>query len=134
MESGIGQPENQETAKLSIEALSVAVRPLVAELVETINETATKLGEPPEAVGTLCVSALARVFPVADTGVLDGEVKKDRLLTTGEAAKIAPVRRRTIRRWAKEGKLPAIQTLGGHYKVWESGLRKKLGLPDQEDL
>jgi excisionase family DNA binding protein len=46
---------------------------------------------------------------------------KDRLLTPAEVAAIFRVKPRTVTRWAKEGKLHPIRTLGGHrrYKASE---------------
>jgi excisionase family DNA binding protein len=38
----------------------------------------------------------------------------DRLLTPAEAAAVFGVDPKTITRWAKQGKLPCIRTLGGH--------------------
>ena len=38
----------------------------------------------------------------------------NRLLTRTEVARIFRVSPSTITRWAEEGKLPAIKTLGGH--------------------
>lgn len=38
----------------------------------------------------------------------------DDYMTTGDVAKILQVSPKTVARWAKEGKLPHILTLGGH--------------------
>ena len=38
----------------------------------------------------------------------------DVYITTGEAARILRVSPKTVARWAKEGKLPHLVTLGGH--------------------
>ena len=38
----------------------------------------------------------------------------DRLLTPGEVAVLFRVDPKTVTRWAQEGKLSAIRTLGGH--------------------
>jgi excisionase family DNA binding protein len=35
-------------------------------------------------------------------------------ITTGEAARLLRVSPKTVARWAKEGRLPHIVTLGGH--------------------
>jgi excisionase family DNA binding protein len=35
-------------------------------------------------------------------------------ITTGEAARVLRVSPKTVARWAKEGKLPHLVTLGGH--------------------
>ena len=39
---------------------------------------------------------------------------QDRLLTPGEVAALFRVDPKTVTRWAQEGKLSAIRTLGGH--------------------
>lgn len=41
-------------------------------------------------------------------------VENDALLTPGEVARLLHVDPKTVTRWAKTGKLPAIRTLGGH--------------------
>lgn len=38
----------------------------------------------------------------------------DDLLTTGEVARLFRVGPRTVGRWARDGKLPAVRTIGGH--------------------
>ncbi len=38
----------------------------------------------------------------------------DSYITTGEAARILRVSPKTVARWAKDGKLPHLVTLGGH--------------------
>lgn len=38
----------------------------------------------------------------------------DRLLTPGEVAALFRVDPKTVTRWAQEGKLEAVRTLGGH--------------------
>ena len=38
----------------------------------------------------------------------------DRLLAPGEVAVLFQVQPKTVSRWAKQGRLPAIRTLGGH--------------------
>jgi excisionase family DNA binding protein len=35
-------------------------------------------------------------------------------MTTGEVAKVLGISPKTVARWAKEGKLPHLVTLGGH--------------------
>jgi excisionase family DNA binding protein len=39
---------------------------------------------------------------------------EDVYITTGEVARILRVSPKTVARWAKEGKLPHLVTLGGH--------------------
>lgn len=38
----------------------------------------------------------------------------ERFITTGDAARLLRVSPKTVARWAKEGRLPHIVTLGGH--------------------
>ena len=40
--------------------------------------------------------------------------EQDRYLKTAEAARILRVSPKTVSRWAKDGKLPHMVTLGGH--------------------
>lgn len=40
------------------------------------------------------------------------------LLTSGEVARLFGVSRRTVARWADEGKLTVIRTLGGHRRFY----------------
>jgi excisionase family DNA binding protein len=40
--------------------------------------------------------------------------RDDVYITTGEVARILRVSPKTVARWAKEGKLPHLVTLGGH--------------------
>jgi excisionase family DNA binding protein len=44
-------------------------------------------------------------------------------ITTGEVAKILRVSPKTIARWAKEGKLPHLVTLGGHRRFPAEAIR-----------
>lgn len=51
----------------------------------------------------------------------------DPLLTSGEVADLAGVDRKTVVRWARDGKLPAtVRTLGGHRRWAESEVRAAL--------
>lgn len=49
-----------------------------------------------------------------------------RLLTPAEVAAIFRVDPKTVTRWAKEGKLPSIRTLGGHRRYRETDVRELL--------
>ena len=40
--------------------------------------------------------------------------KSDELMTPSEVARVFRVDAKTVSRWAQEGKLPFIRTLGGH--------------------
>jgi excisionase family DNA binding protein len=43
----------------------------------------------------------------------------ERYLTTGEVARILRVSPKTVARWAQEGRLPHLVTLGGHRRFPE---------------
>jgi excisionase family DNA binding protein len=47
-----------------------------------------------------------------------------RYLLGGEVAEILQVSPKTIARWAKEGKLPSMKTLGGHHRYPEAEIRE----------
>ena len=54
------------------------------------------------------------------------------LLSPGDVALMFRVDPKTVTRWAKEGKLTAIRTLGGHRRYRESEVRALLaGIPAQ---
>lgn len=48
------------------------------------------------------------------------------LLTPAEVAAMFSVDPKTVSRWAKAGKLPAIRTLGGHRRYPEHEVRRRL--------
>jgi excisionase family DNA binding protein len=55
------------------------------------------------------------------------------LLTPGEVAGMFRVDPKTVTRWAKDGKLTSIRTLGGHRRYRETQVRALLtGLPQGE--
>jgi excisionase family DNA binding protein len=45
-------------------------------------------------------------------------------LRTGEVADLLSVSPKTVSRWAKEGKLPFLKTLGGHRRYPEAEIRE----------
>jgi excisionase family DNA binding protein len=45
-------------------------------------------------------------------------------LRTGEVADLLSVSPKTVSRWAKEGKLPFMKTLGGHRRFPEAKIRE----------
>ncbi len=49
--------------------------------------------------------------------------QQDEFLKTSEVAKILSVSPKTVSRWAKEGKLPHLVTLGGHRRFPASAIR-----------
>ena len=55
-------------------------------------------------------------------------MKRERLLSTGEVAKIFGVSYTTVKKWAYSGKIRFIKTLGGRYRYPESEVRRLLGL------
>ncbi len=52
-----------------------------------------------------------------------GSASTEAYITTGEAARILRVSAKTVARWAKEGKLPHLLTLGGHRRFPASAIR-----------
>ncbi len=50
-------------------------------------------------------------------------VQRERYLHTGEAAEILHVTPKTVSRWAKEGRLPHLRTLGGRFRYPEAAIR-----------
>jgi excisionase family DNA binding protein len=50
---------------------------------------------------------------VADPGIGD-QLADEVYITSGEVARILRVSPKTVARWAKEGRLPHLVTLGGH--------------------
>jgi excisionase family DNA binding protein len=50
----------------------------------------------------------------------------DRLLTPGEVADLFRVEPRTVGRWARDGRLSAVRTPGGHRRYRESAVRALL--------
>jgi excisionase family DNA binding protein len=49
-----------------------------------------------------------------------------RYLRTAQVAELLQVSPKTVARWAKEGKLPFLRTLGGHRRYPESEIRALL--------
>jgi excisionase family DNA binding protein len=48
------------------------------------------------------------------------------LITTGDVAKIFKVDPKTVTRWARDGKLPYVTTLGGHRRYSERLIKSYL--------
>jgi len=55
-----------------------------------------------------------------------GMEKKERMLRSGEVAKILGVDRHTVVKWIKEGKIRAIKLPSGRYRIPESEVKKIL--------
>ena len=53
-------------------------------------------------------------------------------LRTAEVAALLHVSPKTVARWAKEGKLPFMKTLGGHRRYPEAKIRELLGRLGEE--
>ena len=61
---------------------------------------------------------------------------QEQYLKTGEVAEMLGVHGKTVSRWAAEGRLPSVKTIGGHHRYPRSlieALRDQLTThPDQE--
>ena len=53
--------------------------------------------------------------------------KRERYLRTSEVAMILQVSPKTVARWAKEGRLPYLATLGGHRRFPASAIDQLVG-------
>jgi len=51
---------------------------------------------------------------------------QDRLLRPGEVAELFGIDQRPVGRWAKQGRIPAVRTIGGHYRFPEAAVRALL--------
>lgn len=51
------------------------------------------------------------------------------LLTPAEVAQLFRVDAKTVSRWAKDGKLPSIRTLGGHRRYYRTVIEGFLATP-----
>ncbi len=60
------------------------------------------------------------------TAIGAGAETQDRLLRPGEVAELFGVDQRPVGRWAKQGRLPAVRTIGGHYRFPEAAVRALL--------
>lgn len=58
--------------------------------------------------------------------MINPELTEDRLLTPAEVGKLLSVNPKTVTRWTKAGKLPAVITPGGHHRYYESVIRAML--------
>ena len=54
------------------------------------------------------------------------------LLTPGEVARLFHVDPRTVTRWANEGRLPVIKTLGGHRRFPAAAVHELLSSPPED--
>ena len=53
-------------------------------------------------------------LPTASTMGVVSDMTRERLLSPGEVADLFHVNPKTVSRWAKQGRLPSLRTLGGH--------------------
>lgn len=61
--------------------------------------------------------------PAPAAATLAAPMGDDVLLTPSEVARIFRVNPKTVTRWARSGKLPAIRTLGGHRRFRSADIR-----------
>ena len=54
------------------------------------------------------------------------DITVERLLTPGEVAALFRVDPKTVTRWAKQGRLPSLRTLGGHRRFRWSDIEPHL--------
>ena len=59
-------------------------------------------------------------------------MRTEELLTVAEASNILRVRRETVRRYIKSGKLKAVSLPGGDYRLREGDIQKLLNRPAQK--
>lgn len=62
--------------------------------------------------------------PEVPEHVVDPNVGDPTYLRTAEVAELLHVSPKTVSRWAKEGKLPFLRTLGGHRRYPEQVIRR----------
>jgi excisionase family DNA binding protein len=69
---------------------------------------------------------------VAAQGKSNAGVEPPGYLLPAEVAELLSVSPKTVSRWAKEGKLPFLKTLGGHRRYPEAHIRELLNELRQE--
>lgn len=57
------------------------------------------------------------------------EMREEKLYSTGKAAKLLGIHFLTLKKWIYAGKVSAIKTLGGQYRIPESEIKRLLGQP-----
>ena len=53
---------------------------------------------------------------------------KEKMYSTGEVARLLGVDYATVARWARTGKIKAIRTVGGHWRIPESEVKRLLNI------
>jgi len=56
-------------------------------------------------------------------------MREEKLYSAGRAAKLLGIHFNTMKKWIYAGKVKAIKTLGGQYRIPESEIRRLLGMP-----
>lgn len=56
-------------------------------------------------------------------------MKEEKLYSTGKTAKMLGIHFLTLKKWIYKGKVKAVKTLGGQYRIPESEIRRLLGQP-----
>jgi len=57
------------------------------------------------------------------------EMREEKLYSVGKAAKLLGIHFNTMKKWIYAGKVDAIKTLGGQYRIPESEIKRLLGQP-----
>ena len=55
---------------------------------------------------------------------MSAKPRNTELMTSGEVARLFNVSSKTVTRWAREGRLPFVRTLGGHRRFYRSTLEQ----------
>ena len=66
------------------------------------------------------------VTDVVETDVVETDANEE-YLSAGDAARLLCVSARTVSRWADQGRIPHLVTLGGHRRFPKSSVLKLLG-------
>ena len=56
-------------------------------------------------------------------------MREEKLYSTGKSARMLGIHFLTLKKWIYAGKVKAIKTLGGQYRIPESEIRRLLGQP-----
>jgi excisionase family DNA binding protein len=86
-------------------------------------KTSYTLCEPHDALVSLSVTEVMPPRERTPTVMKQDNRTEDRLLTPSEVAALFRVDPKTVTRWAQQGKLRSIRTLGGHRRYSESEIQ-----------